>query len=63
MRLSRFPDGKVRECNEAFCSLLGYTRDEAALLRIGEISLKPRYRLSLLEGIDRMGSVKDFELS
>jgi PAS domain S-box-containing protein len=56
------PDGKVRECNEAFCSLLGYTRDEAALLRIGEISLKPRHRLSLLEEIDRMGSVKDFEL-
>jgi len=56
------PDGKVRECNEAFCSLLGYTRDEAALLRIGEISLKSRYRLSLLEEIDKTGSVKDFEL-
>ena len=56
------PDGKVRECNEAFCSLLGYTRDEATLLRIGEISLKPRHRLSLLEEIDKTGSVKDFEL-
>ena len=47
------PDGTVRECNEAFCSLLGYTKDAATLLRVGEISLKPRHRLSLLEEIDK----------
>jgi two-component system sensor kinase FixL len=56
------PDGQVRECNEAFCALLGCSRDEAASLRVGEVFLKPRHRLSLLEEIDKTGSVKDFEL-
>ena len=56
------PDGKILECNEAFCGLLGYTKGEATGLQAGEIFVKPRHRLSLLQEIDKTGSVKDFEL-
>jgi len=56
------PEGRIRECNEAFCRLLGCSREEASNLRIGDVLFKSRRGSSLRAEIEKAGSVKDFEL-
>jgi PAS domain S-box-containing protein len=58
------PNDEYVEVNQAFCKLLGYSREEVLGRRVGDLAFIPEEsRLQLLEGVTRAsGSFSSFEL-
>lgn len=56
------PDGRLTEVNQAFLSLFGFTREEAANMDISAIYDDPAGRLRFQEEIDKKGAVDNYEI-
>ncbi len=61
--VTRMADGTIKEVNEGFTQMLGYTRDESIGKTTGELSIWTNQsdRVAFIAGLQETGRVMDFE--
>jgi PAS domain S-box-containing protein len=64
MAITRLSDGRILEVNEAYCGLLGHSREESIGKTTSELSIwvDPADRLSLVTSLQARGQLDDFEV-
>ncbi|MEW6002607.1 MAG: PAS domain S-box protein, partial [Nitrospirota bacterium] len=55
-------EGKFIDVNQAMLDLLGYTKEEMIRLDVERLYANPADRLKFQQGIEKLGSLKDYEL-